>query len=184
MTIDLQKISGTPDTDEITNFLTEPLSRELCDYSDYDEHGNKVVIFSIDNFTDDEINEAIIQDILAATMIEKECNRKFVFDLKEMLKFTSEVNHVRIVSALHSLEVMDVITQDGGEYRIRDDKRSLQWAMDFCGVYYEGFDWPDDVLMINRQALSEISPSALLTQLEVDEDPETRINAPFSYRVQ
>ena len=166
------------DLDEVANFQNEPLSRELCDYS-----ADGVEIFTISAMSDEEVRQSVIQDILAATMIQKEQGVSLEYDFANMIRFVNAGNHERVVTALNDEEVQSFIIQENGQYRIADDPTVLQAAMDFCGVYYEGFDWPDGVITVNREGFQEKVIGLLDHMVGEMPDAGHRINAPYTHTV-
>lgn len=165
--------------DEVANFQNEPLSRELCDYS-----ADGVEIFSIGAMSDEEVHQSVIQDILAATMIQKEQGVSLEYDFANMIRFVDARNHERVIAALHDEEVQSLIIQENGQYRIADEPTVLQAAMDFCGIYYEGFDWPDHVIIVNREGFQEKMIGLLDHMTAEMPDAMIRINAPYTHTVQ
>lgn len=129
-----------------------------------DEDCRQVVhndICSIDNMTDRELREAIIDDILGATMWEKEFKENPYFTLSEFTRFIPRYKQQRVYNMLHHSEIKDLIVQTRNkgmiELRIRDQQEILQAAMDYCGVWYDGFKIPDEegIVRINHDVISE-----------------------------
>lgn len=121
-------------------------------------------VFSITNMTDDELSEAIIDDVLCVTMFEMQTGQKLHFDCSTLQRFlkTDELRQ-RVNSVLmNNPQMMYFI--DGHTFRIRNSVHVLQEAMDFCGTFYTGYEMPEGVISVNRQELD--SMMSLFDQLE------------------
>ena len=111
-------------------------------------------VFSIDNMSEEELREAVIQDILMITMWEKHFQKKLHFSKSSLMRFINDTGVSRVIKALQHTDVVDKIyiqvteehvgikTIKNEEIRIKDD--ALQEAMDYCGCWYEGYIMPDD----------------------------------------
>lgn len=116
-------------------------------------------LWSVDNMTDQELMESIINDILFITIWEIQTGDTANFDFVEFFKFVTLEHRPRITAMMQRNEIFGLIEEkwsaEGCQLRIRNDHAVLQAAMDFCGVYYSGFDMPDDVIIINHDVLDE-----------------------------
>lgn len=146
-----------------------------------DSHCWQVVhgeFFSVDAMTDMELQEAIINDILQVTMLEKETGKKCNFTEKTLVRFLFSEQKERVAKML--VEVMGLInlietTPDNFpnfsvemskrvierhsylQLRIKDNRVILQEAMNFAGCWYDGFNPPEgvQVLSLNMEKVNK-----------------------------
>ena len=117
-------------------------------------------IFSIQNMSDRELREAIIQDILSPTMWEIEKNETVDFDMVEFLRFVPNTgDRQRVMHMMWHEEISGLIEGKDGQPRIKKDRASMQAAMDYCGVWGRGFDMPEGVLVTDH----EVTDDTILT---------------------
>lgn len=122
--------------------------------------------FSVDAMTDQELQEAIINDILQVTMLEKETGKKCNFTEKTLVRFLCSEQKERVVKMLaevmglvelvettpdnfpnFSVEMSKRVIKRHGypQLRIRDNRVILQEAMNFAGYWFDGFSPPEGV---------------------------------------
>ena len=135
----LSRIFGMHDRHRRDHFLATKLLRDR-DAREV-SHGE---LFSIVNMDDRELREAIVQDILTVTMWEKEHDIEIPFPLGELCWYVPEELTDRIIYQLKSPEITPFLNTKGEQYKIKDDPKILQAAMDYCGVWYDGFVMPGD----------------------------------------
>lgn len=120
-------------------------------------------VFSIDNMTDKELCEAIIDDVLSVTMWEKELGKKMHFGITQLLRFIPKCKQKRVKKALKHDDISGLIQIDriyrgntltGSEIRIKDHPVILKAAMDYCGVWYGDEEIPEGELVIDCGALA------------------------------
>lgn len=132
--------------EQFNNLISVKYTRELMTDGD---------VWSPSNMTDDELRQAIVQDILAFTMTEIETTEKFNLTERELVKFVIPLQRRRILDMLKHPEIVGLINYSNGHLRIRDDENIRQAAMDFCGVWYDGYTPtdPTGVITINTSAV-------------------------------
>lgn len=115
-------------------------------------------VFSIECMDDKELREAVIEDILTVTMLEKQLGQTLHFGITKMLRFLTRQHHRRVMDALKHDEIRNLIMlsrgKSGSEVRIKDNREILQAAMNYCGVYYSDFEMGENALIINREILN------------------------------
>jgi hypothetical protein len=127
-------------------FLACKWARELQD----DETMPSVV-----DFDDEEIRQAIVQDIMSATFWEKQTGEKLSFDFEELVRFVNPASRARVEEQIKHGDVQELIVEVHGQLRLRDQRSVEQAAMDFCGVYYDGYEMPYGVLKVDRSAIAQ-----------------------------
>ena len=118
--------------------------------------------YSIDNMTDEELRESIIEDLLAVTMWEKQSNQKIHFGFQRFMRFLPIrpiSKRERVFAQMHHADIVHLIDhkddENDGELRIKDNHAILQAAMDYAGVWYSDFVMPDGAVCIDRQAIED-----------------------------
>ena len=100
-------------------------------------------VFSVASMNGREIRESLVQDVLMVTMWEKHFNKKAHFT-PQMLYHNIATTRLksRVCTQMANAEVHKLMTisSEGDSIRIKDDPVILQAAMDYCGVYYTGFE--------------------------------------------
>lgn len=83
-------------------------------------------VFSIQNMSDRELREAIINDLLCVTMWEKECGKTLHFGFTKLYRFIPKSMHKRVRRQMKHDEICGLIdikrTDNSSEIRIRDDR--------------------------------------------------------------
>ena len=115
----------------LKNFMGDSVGRQLGDQP----------FCKVADFTDDELCQAIVDDILAVTMFERVTTNKIgMFDKEELVKFAGEENKGRIKLLIHRVDIKHLIVfHEDGNLRIPNEHEILQAAMDYCGCVYDGF---------------------------------------------
>lgn len=116
-------------------------------------------VFSINNMTDRELRESVVEDVLAVTMWVKTFAQPLDFKIETLMRFLkSDDQRERVFTALNDAEVKGLFEMnENQQLRIRDNREILQAAMDYCGNWYGGFTIPPniDVIMSNSEMLDE-----------------------------
>lgn len=116
-------------------------------------------VFSARYMTDEELRQSIVADILAVTIWEKQTEQTLEFGCDEFYRFVDDIYlQRRILDQFTHPEIEGLldIDEDHKRYRIRDQKEILQAAMGYCGVYYHGYDAPEGLVTINRDAIENM----------------------------
>lgn len=118
--------------------------------------------WSTKNMSDEEIRQTIIEDLLHVTMWEREgkCVR---FHRGNLLRFVKTPTQRRRVRRAMKSDIVTNLTHYLSDGQIRLNPTFWQEAMDYCGVYMDGFvpDMPADdspVLVINEERIADIAP--------------------------
>ena len=98
--------------------------------------------FSVKNMTDEELGEAIINDILIATFFEKEGNT-VNFTPEILIRFLCGSIRAKVLKKLQSKELAGYLDTTNGQLRIKNDRNILQAAQDYAGVVFDGFEFTD-----------------------------------------
>lgn len=116
-------------------------------------------VFSINNMSDRELRESVVEDVLAVTMWVKTFAQPLDFKIETLMRFLkSDDQRERVVTALNDAEVKGLFeVNENQQLRIRDHRDILQAAMDYCGNWYHGYVIPPniDVLMSNPEMIGE-----------------------------
>lgn len=110
------------------------------------------VMWSIDAMDDDELREAIVEDILGISMWEIQTGQKITYHFEEMTRFLIwNHQYERVAEMLKSEAVTRFVEQIEGEYRIKNSQEIRQAAMDYCGVWYSDYRMGEDVVVFDNQ---------------------------------
>lgn len=114
-------------------------------------------IFSVDNMTDKEVRESLIDDLLLITMMEKEEKVTIDFNQHKLFRWLKPLQHGRVYEQMAHPEISGLIERKNGQIRIKDQKEILQAAMDYCGHWWEGYDIPNEpgIFTMNREVVDE-----------------------------
>lgn len=113
-------------------------------------------VFSVDHMSDKELREAIVEDVLTATMWEKQTGKRIDFTMNTLCRFLSHEQRVRIKEAMIHPEIYSLFDPNFNDnIRIFDTQVILQAAMDYVGVWFTGYVMPEGALCVDRQALQE-----------------------------
>lgn len=135
-----------PEFIDFSKMLTEPLAWQVA-------HGE---VFSVDNMSDDELRQSIVDDVLAVTIWEKQMDQKVDFTVDTLCRFLSVEQKTRVQEVMKHPFIWGLFNPDlKDNIRILDDKAVLQAAMNYCGVWFTGYDTPDGIIRIDRHALQE-----------------------------
>lgn len=122
---------------------------------------NEVVYVA--NMNDREIRKSLVQDVLMVTMWEKYFNKKAHFTPQMLYRnITSTRLKSRVCTQMANAEVHKLMTisSEGDSIRIKDDPAILQAAMDYCGVYYTGFEMSKECIVVNQENLQHAADAA------------------------
>jgi hypothetical protein len=139
----------TKQDEDLEKFLNNQWARELLDD----------VVIDLGDYSDEEIRESVVQDILMMTMWEVKFQKSMCFKLDDLVMFVSNHNRPRVLEALDHPDVvifLDSVKKTQDQLRIRPERVVKQAAMDYCGVYYSGYDIPPDAIMVNREVLEDL----------------------------
>jgi len=119
-------------------------------------------VFSVANMSGREIRESIIQDALMVTMWEKHFNKKANYELKELYRNIKNLRlKSRVCIQLTNPEIVQMLDlSNGNSVRIKNDPAILQAAMDYCGVYYTGFEMSKECIVVNQENLQHAVDAA------------------------
>lgn len=150
-------------------------------------------VFSVDNMSDEELRQSIIEDLLAITMWEKQFGEKLHFGFTRLFNFVLRSQRKRITEQMKHPEIeglIHIFTPEGHDHqqlRIIDKQPILQAAMDYCGCWYSGFNIPSDALRINHERIEELGGFDAVVDLVATEVMpqimEQEANAPFTTTV-
>lgn len=106
--------------------------------------------------SEQEMKESIIQDILTFTMEENKFpGEKLFLDFGELTRFVNNKSVNFAVGFVTSAEFQALVLYGEKGYRVKPEREILQAAMDYCGVYWEGFKMPPDCICVDREAFKE-----------------------------
>lgn len=109
-------------------------------------------VFSVKNMTNEELQQSIVEDILAVTFWEEQTGNKVKFGLDELLRFVEPVKlRERVVLTLKDPAVDVFMKGDLNNLRIKDNTSIRQVAMDKCGVWFSGYEMAEGAMIINRE---------------------------------
>ncbi|PZR93496.1 MAG: hypothetical protein DI537_10270 [Stutzerimonas stutzeri] len=95
-------------------------------------------IFSVRNMDDEELRQTVVEDLVALADWERQ-GKEIDFTAASLSRFLRPDLHDRVASALSDPFVQSLLERrTDGQLRIHKDH--LQDAMDFCGVWLEGFE--------------------------------------------
>lgn len=112
-------------------------------------------VYSVRNMSEKELKQSIIQDIVGVTMFEKEFGYDCYFGLSNLVvrldgEYCDKIHKLLATDP----EITGMVEFVGGKgYRIKNDRETLQKAMDYSGVWYDGFDMPEDVIIRDMEGL-------------------------------
>lgn len=134
------------DADPIA-FAADRFARELCDTDG--------MISFVADYSEQEIRQSVIQDILTFTMWEIQFEKTIDFTPQQLMAYCSNETCVRVISALNHPDVLALIEYRDQQIRIKDNREIRQAAMDYCGVFFDGYSMPEGVIIVNREAMHE-----------------------------
>lgn len=119
-------------------------------------------IFSINNMSDKELRESIVDDILMVTMMEKEEKTPINFGQHELFRWIKPTQHGWVYSQMGHPEIAGLIEHKNGQIRIKDVQEVLQAAMDYCGHWWDGFTIPNEpgIITMNHEKVDEMIQDA------------------------
>lgn len=116
------------------------------------------VYSSVDNMSDEEVRQSILEDLLFVTIHEKENNVKVDFKRQQLLRYLRGPRYFRVLKQLQNMEIAGLIEETETSIRIRDDQEILNAAQEYSGVFYKKFytkEIPADVLFLNEEVVQE-----------------------------
>lgn len=146
--------------------------------------------FSIENMSDEELRQSIIEDLVAVTMWEKLMSKKLHFGFSRFLYWIPRYMHKRVREQMSHPEIEGLIciqrTENNSEIRIRDNHAIIQAAMDYCGVWYDGFVIPKGVRVfsVNHERIEELggidAVAELVTKEIISAEMDEKATAPMT----
>ncbi len=128
-----------------------------------DQYGWALVdndVFSINNMTDREIRESIIEDLLMVTVYEIREKTEVKYTQWSLTRWLPFFRRLPIIRMMDHCEIVNLIERSEGKVRIRNEREIMRTAMEYCGIYYE--EWfdkeeiPKDVIGLNKNAIDEL----------------------------
>lgn len=107
--------------------------------------------YSIDYMSDQELREAIVEELLNVTMMERKHNFQLDFGYNQLFKFVMRHHYKRIKAAMQHDEISELMDNkeiNGKiQLRIKNNPVILQAVMEYCGVFYDGFTIPEGTVV-------------------------------------
>lgn len=138
----------------ISQWMDDVYSRMVADI----KHGTEY-LYSVSFMSDQELREAIVDDVLIYTMAPASEKSDTVFTINSFLKFVSVEHRERVIEQMNHPEVQKFIVCENDIIKFRsDDHDFLQQAMDFAGCWYHGFTPPKgtELLAVNLDKIVEL----------------------------
>lgn len=127
-----------------------------------DEHGWSLVdndLTSIDNMSDKEVRESILEDLLTVTMYEFREKVEVQFSEEDLLKWLPKKKRNRVIEAMNHPEIKDLLDKSDDRIRVKKYRDTLRAAMEYCGIYYvelfSAEEIPKDIIFGNQFVLKE-----------------------------
>lgn len=114
-------------------------------------------VFNVNNMNDQELRAAIIDDVLAITIWEKQTGEKAMFDTNTLCRFLTHEQRVRVKEAMQHEDIVGLLNVTSTSVRIRDQKETLQAAMAYAEVWFSGYDTPAGLVSLDREAILEMA---------------------------
>lgn len=128
-----------------------------------DQYGWSLVdndVFSINNMSDREIRESIIEDLLTVTVYEVRQKTEVKYSQWTLVRWLPFFKRQSIVKMLDHCEIQNLIERSEGKIRIRTDREVMRAAMEYCGVYYEEWfdkeEFPKDLIGLNNEIVDQL----------------------------
>lgn len=112
-------------------------------------------VFNIDNMSDKELRQAIVEDVLCVTIWEKQTGKKADFTFDTLTRYLTEKQKSKVKASLFHDEIFPFFNHFPDNLRVSDNKRTLQAAMDYCGVWFNGYDMPNGIIRMDRESVHE-----------------------------
>lgn len=130
-------------------------------------------VFTVKNMNEKELKESIIQDLLSVTMWEIKTKEDVHFSLSTLCRKVPREYVNKIKQLIKAADICDMIHIRDKRIRIYNSQKNLQAAMNYCGVWFEGYAPPKGTKVIDtgkvRDAVNELgSVDALATSLSMD----------------
>ena len=91
----------------------------------------------VSHMSNEEIRQAIVENILVVSMWEKVFEEKASYTLAELVRYVMPINHMRIHTQFYSNDVQNLLEKGTKELRIKPSM--LEAAMTYCGAFYHGY---------------------------------------------
>jgi hypothetical protein len=136
--IDNQKTEWYVDSDILRNAKARMLGPKLWE---------KITKWDLSETTNLIVRKAIVADVLLITMFELQTSQKFVWSVDALLEHVPKGFHPKVLEQLEHDEInelfeLELMSKTHIEIRVRAQYETLQHAMEYCGVFYEGFTKP------------------------------------------
>lgn len=139
---------------EVIQALQDPYSWQIADISATSESRVNGFVWSVSHMNDGELQQAIVDDVLAIHMMRKEFG-EISFTRQDLVRHVMPENSTRVLQALDSAKVADFVVEICGQLSIR--KGCEQTAQDFAGVVYSGDPEQDGLYYtINAQVYNDL----------------------------
>lgn len=113
--------------------------------------------FNIDNMSDRELREAIVDDVLGVTIWEKQSGKRANFTFNILTRFLTHEQRVRVKEAMTHPEIYPFFDPNFNEnIRIFDTIPVLQAAMEYAQVWFSGYDQPAGLISVDREKLQQM----------------------------
>ena len=154
----------------MTNFDFHPDHRDPVKFLQCEEARQLVngEFFNINNMSNDELMQAIIDDVLAVTIWEIQTGLTLYFDMSELTRFLTLSQKLRLTSLLKNDEVKKYLEYKGAQIRIKTDPYTLKSAMEYVGVSYNNYALPGPVIQVNREAFKSFDFNDLAKSIAMD----------------
>ena len=150
-------------------------------------------VFSINNMSDKELRESIVNDILCVTMWEKQFNKTIHFGFTKLMRFIPRYMHKRVLQQMKHQEICNLIvdTKSNGksELRIRDERAILQAAMYYAGFWFTGYDIPKtgNIISVDHSRIEELgginTAAELISNQILASEMDEKANVPLTNTV-
>lgn len=129
-------------------FLAERYGRELM---------NDNLAWSTENMSNEDLRMAIIADLISFGVWNQEKKTKLNITFAELTRFVTPSDVDRIREQIDHEEIKHLIILTDGIYSLKEGREVYQAAMDYCGIWYEGYKAPDDfgVISVNHEVIND-----------------------------
>lgn len=104
-------------------------------------------VYSVYNMSEREVKESILEDLLSVWDYEKSNpDNKLSFKLSDLIRHVTgkEMRDFIKEAVAYDLEISQLIEISPESIRIKNQREVLQAAMEYCGVWFDGFEPEDD----------------------------------------
>jgi hypothetical protein len=124
--------------------------------------------FNVNNMTNDELMQSIIDDVLAVTIWEIQTGLTLCFDVSELTRFLTLSQKLRIASLLKNDELNKCLEYKDAQIRIKTDPYTLKSAMECAGVSYNNYALLGPVVKVNREEFKRLDFNDLAKSIAMD----------------